>query len=182
MDLQPAVTALKKGGVIAYPTEAVYGLGCDPQQPEAVKRLIQLKQRNPDKGLILIASTLEQLEPYIADISDELANHAKKTWPGPVTWVWPVKENGLATTLLTGKYRTIAVRVTNHPVAAALCQQFQGAIVSTSANLEAELPAKTAQQVAKKFHNQLDAIVAGDVGELLKPTPIYDVVTQAELR
>jgi len=181
-DIQAAVKALQQGQLIAYPTESVFGLGCDPQQHDAVEGLIKAKQRNPNKGLILVASSFAQLKPYIAEINEELASRAKKSWPGPVTWVWPVKEDGLISPLLTGQHKSIAVRVTRHPVAAALCEAFQGAIVSTSANLEGKMPAKTAQQVTANFHNQLAVIVQGDVGDLLQPTPIYDVITQAELR
>jgi len=181
-DVQAAVTALQQGQLIAYPTESVFGLGCDPQQPEAVERLIKIKQRNPDKGLILIASNFLQLMPYLAEINAELANRARRTWPGPVTWVWPVKKEGLTSPLLMGQYQSIAVRVTNHPIAAALCEEFQGAIVSTSANIENEKPAKTAEQVRERFQNKLDVIVGGNIGSLSRPTPIYDVMTQSELR
>lgn len=181
-DIQAAAKALKQGLLIAYPTEAVYGLGCDPMQPEAVDSLIKLKKRQPDKGLILIASSFAQLKPYIADIKDELASRARATWPGPVTWVWPVNTTTTLSPLLTGKHKSIAVRVTNHPVAAAICEAFQGTIVSTSANLEGAVPATTAQQTRDVFQNQLAVIVDAPVGDLAQPTKIYDVLTQATLR
>jgi len=88
-DIAEAVDALNKGEIVAYPTEAVYGLGCDPNNAEAIERLIELKKRNPDKGLILIASRFEQLKPFLDDIDLERASRAKSQWPGPVTWVWP---------------------------------------------------------------------------------------------
>lgn len=182
--IQDAVIALKKGLLIAYPTEAVYGLGCDPQQANAIENLINLKQRNPDKGLILIASKFEQLQPYLADIDESLAAHAKQAWPGPVTWVWPIKKDVLISPLLTGQHKSIAVRITNHPIAAALCEAFQGAIVSTSANLEGEEPARSAHEVIQYFSelDHIGKVVEGDLGDLLQPTPIYDVMTQAEIR
>lgn len=182
--IQDAVIALQQGLLIAYPTEAVYGLGCDPQQEQAIENLIKLKKRNPDKGLILIASKFEQLQPYLAELDESLVAHAKETWPGPVTWVWPIKSNLSVSPLLTGKHKSIAVRVTNHPIASALCEAFQGAIVSTSANLEGESPAKDAREVIQYFSelDHLAKIVEGDLGDLLQPTPIYDVMTQTEIR
>jgi len=181
-DIQEAVTALKEGKLIAYPTESVFGLGCDPQNTKAVEDLIKLKQRKPEKGLILIASNFEQLNPYIDSIDTVNAQHAKSFWPGAVTWLWPIKSNFSFTTLLTGKHKTIAVRVSNHPVVVALCNAFGGAIVSTSANMEGLPPAKTAQQVNEYLPNGLTYIIDSSVGDLLKPTPIYDVMTRAEIR
>lgn len=180
--LNKAVEALKQGALIAYPTEAVYGVGCDPKQPDALEKLISLKKRDPSKGLILIASSFTQLESYLADIEQQDATYAKKTWPGPVTWVWPVNNIKQIPVLLTGKHQTIAVRVTNHPIASALCQRFQGPIVSTSANVEGGIPARTAQQVTDIFSNKIDVIIDGRVGELDEPTKMYDVLTRKTLR
>jgi len=183
-DILDAIKAMQQGLLIAYPTESVYGLGCDPKQPAALEKLIQLKQRNPGKGLILIASRFEQLIPYLAEIDDRSAARAKNTWPGAVTWVWPVNKESFISPLLTGKHQSIAVRVTNHPIAAALCEAFQGAIVSTSANLEGKVPAKNAQQVKDYFPEpeQIAKIIDGELGELFQPTPIYDVITESEIR
>ena len=180
--IKSSVKALQQGLLIAYPTEAVYGLGCDPQQPDAVERLINLKKRNPEKGLILNASTFEQLAPYLENIDDSLANRAKQTWPGPKTWVWPVNKQQTLSPLLTGRFNSIAVRVTNHPIVTDLCDAFQGAIVSTSANLEGEEPAKSSQQVREYFPNQLASIIDGPLGGLESATPIFDVITQQEIR
>jgi len=181
-DIQDAVTALQQGLLIGYPTESVFGLGCDPQQPEAVAHLIQLKQRNPDKGLILIASSFEQLLPYIDNVAESVASDAKSSWPGPVTWLWPVRQGGTFSPLLTGKHQTIAVRVSAHPVVVALCNRFKGAIVSTSANTEGKPPAKTVSEVQQYFSGQLAKVINASVGDLLQPTPIYDVMTKAEIR
>jgi len=181
-DIQDAVAALKEGKLIAYPTESVFGLGCDPQNTKAVEDLIKLKQRNPEKGLILIASSFEQLIPYIDSIDTVNAQHAKSFWPGAVTWLWPIKPNFSFTTLLTGKHKTIAVRVSAHPVVVALCNSFEGAIVSTSANVEGGIPAKTSQQVLSCFPGKLGKVINANVGDLLQPTPIYDVITKAEIR
>jgi len=181
-DIERAVQALKQGELIAYPTEAVYGIGCDPKQSNAIKQLIKAKKRNPDKGLILIASSFSQLAPYLADIDQQQANYAKLSWPGPVTWVWPVKANNNISSLLTGKHHSIAVRVTNHPIAAALCDVFDGAIVSSSANLEGEEPAKNAQAATSIFLDKIAVVVNGELGDLEQPTKIYDVITREALR
>lgn len=184
IEIQDAVTALQQGQLIAYPTEAVYGLGCDPKQPEAIEHLIKLKKRNPEKGLILIASKFEQLSPYLEEIDELLSSRAKQSWPGAVTWVWPLKKDIDISPLLTGCFQSIAVRVTNHPIAAALCDAFKGAIVSTSANLEGCEPAKNSEQVKQFFpgKDKIAKIINGEVGTLVKPTPIYNVITQEEIR
>ena len=175
-DIEKAVTALQQGQLIAYPTEGVYGLGCDPKQPQAIQKLLELKQRDPDKGLILIASTFEQLQPYLEDPDDIHGAEAKASWPGPVTWLWPAAKNGdTFSPLLTGKHTSIAVRVTAHPVARALCEAFNGAIVSTSANRQGELPARSKQEVINYFADEQIVIVGGEIGDLKEPTPIYDV-------
>ncbi len=181
-DIQQAVNALKQGQLIAYPTEAVFGLGCDPQQAQAVEQLVKLKQRNPDKGLILIASSFKQLKPYIAQVDDCIAAPARQSWPGPVTWLWPVKQNYPFSHLLTGKHATIAVRVSAHPLVKKLCDKFEGAIVSTSANIEGQPPATTAEQVRQYFPKGVDKIIEADTGDLPQPTSIYDLLTQEKLR
>jgi len=180
--IDKAINALKQGQLIAYPTEAVYGLGCDPMQHDAVERLIKAKQRNPDKGLILIASKFSQLSPFLVDIDQALVNRAKKTWPGPVTWVWPIKRNTGISALVSGIHQSVAIRVSNHPLVVKLCTEFKGAIVSTSANLEGDDPAKTAQQVERVFDKQVQVIIDGQLGELSQPTKIFDVLTEKEIR
>ena len=130
-----AADALRRGGVIAYPTEAVWGLGCDPFDESAVLRLLAIKQRPVEKGLILIAATLEQLKPLIdvaAVPTDRLAD-VLSSWPGPYTWVMPATAQ--APRWITGQHRGIAVRVSQHPTVVGLCQAYGGALVSTSANL-----------------------------------------------
>ena len=88
--LKCAVSVLQRGGIVAYPTEAVYGLGCDPDNPEALDRLIATKGRDARKGFILIASRIEQLEPYIQPLDAVISERLAATWPGPVTWLVPV--------------------------------------------------------------------------------------------
>ncbi|MBI3562411.1 MAG: threonylcarbamoyl-AMP synthase [Gammaproteobacteria bacterium] len=178
--LQPAIEVLRDGGIIAYPTEAVYGLGCDPRNEAAVRRLVVLKQRPLHKGLILIAATLEQLRPYTAAVTDAQWQRVLPTWPGPVTWVFPAKPT--VSTALRGDHSTIAVRVTAHPVARALCDGFAAAIVSSSANIAAQPPARTVDEVRAQFPSGIDWIVSGDVDRNARPSEIRDVLTNSVLR
>ena len=173
--INEAVHVLQQGGVIAYPTEAVYGLGCDPANHQAVKKLLALKQRDPDKGLILIASDFDQLSPFLAEIEDSLKEEVLATWPGPVTWLWPAKSGVSA--WLRGEHATIAIRVTGHPMAAELCRAFGGALVSTSANVSGKPPARNAEQVRAQFKDQLDFVLEGETANLARPSQIRDALS-----
>ncbi|HEV7489996.1 MAG TPA: Sua5/YciO/YrdC/YwlC family protein, partial [Rhodanobacteraceae bacterium] len=104
------VAALRAGGVVSYPTEAVFGLGCDPRNRDACARLFAIKQRPPTQGVLLIAADFMQLEPYIdlAAVPDESLARATATWPGPHTWIFPRASNAPA--WLAGAHAGIAVR------------------------------------------------------------------------
>jgi L-threonylcarbamoyladenylate synthase len=178
--LRTARRVLQAGGIVAYPTEAVYGLGCDPLNPDAVMRLRALKQRPWHKGLILIASAREQLEPYLERISPELEHKLEQTWPGPVTWLLPARQQ--VPFWLRGTHETLAVRVTAHPLAAALCESFGGPIVSTSANLAGHEPARNALQVQRSLGERVDYLLHGELGKLAQPTEIRDALTDRIIR
>lgn len=180
MNMDTVVAALHAGGVVAYPTEAVYGLGCDPDNAAAVQRLLDLKQRSVDKGLILIAADEAQLECYV-DLGDvTMAARVRASWPGPVTWLLPVRPGVPA--WLRGAHTTLAVRVTDHPLAAALCRAFGGALVSTSANLSGQPALRDAAAVGAAFGETLDAILVGEVGGRERPSEIRDAATGEVLR
>jgi len=172
-----AVTALQNQQVIAYPTEAVFGLGCDPMNEIAVQRLLTIKQRPVEKGLILIAANLAQLERYVdlSKLTAEQINNINQTWPGPATWVMPAEAQ--VPKWLTGQFDSIAVRVSAHPTVQTLCLAFGGPITSTSANLTGLTPCITAAEVANQLGPLLGAIVDEAVGELAQPTTITDAVT-----
>lgn len=174
--------ALKEGRIIAYPTEAVFGLGCCPQNREALKGILELKARAPQKGMILIASHLQQLLPYIdvLQVPQHRMQHILQTWPGPFTWVFPV--TSLVSDTIKGQFETVAVRVTNHPIAKALCEAFGGAIISTSANISSEQPLKEAKKVHELFNNTIAGVVEGEVGNQEKPTSITDAITGERYR
>ncbi|HEC18715.1 MAG TPA: tRNA threonylcarbamoyladenosine biosynthesis protein RimN [Gammaproteobacteria bacterium] len=178
--LSQAARIIHSGGVIAYPTEAVFGLGCDPLNPEAVAHLLALKQRPMNKGLILIAADLAQLSPFIAPLSAEDEAQLATTWPGPHTWLVPVRAD--TPRWLRGRHETIAVRVTAHPIAAALCRAAGQALVSTSANPAGSPPAITPMQVRRYFPDTLDALLHGPLGAETGPTPIRDLTTKKLIR
>lgn len=171
---------LARGGVIAYPTEAVWGLGCDPQNESSVDALLRLKGRPVSKGLILVAASIEQFEPYLNGISPAQRRQLESTWPGPVTWLVP--DNGLAPAWIRGEHNRVALRVSGHPLVAALSRAFGGPIVSTSANRAGLPEAREAAAVRAQFGNELAAIAPGQVGESAKPTEIRDLITGEVLR
>ncbi|MGV6826572.1 MAG: Sua5/YciO/YrdC/YwlC family protein [bacterium] len=171
---------LRLGGVIAYPTEAVYGLGCDPLNADSVMRLLALKQREVSKGLILIAADFSQLRPFVKSLPEPQMEKVLATWPGPFTWIFPAAPH--APHWITGGRDSIAVRVSAHPVVQQLCKAFGGALISTSANQSGLEPARTALQVTLQFGDSLDAIVTGPVDETANPTQIIDAMTNEQVR
>ena len=177
--LRHAARILRQGGVIAYPTEAVFGLGCDPLNRDAVQRILTIKQRPMTKGLILIASKLDQLLPFIRPPGDAIQARIADTWPGPVTWVMPAPP---ATPVwLRGTHDSLAVRVTAHPLATALCEAFGGAIVSTSANASGRPPARTPLEARLRCPG-VDLILHGATGGRQNPSEIRDATTGQRLR
>ena len=178
--IKRAAAILHQGGIVAYPSEGVWGLGCDPNNGEAVLRLLALKQRSWQKGLILIAASFAQLQPYLATPPANLMKRVNATWPGPVTWLMPAQ--GTTPPWLRGMHRSLAVRVTAHPLAAALCRRFGGAVVSTSANLGGHPAARSRLQVVRDFGREIDYIVPGTLGMLRHPTEIRDAQTGTVVR
>ncbi|MDJ0738719.1 MAG: Sua5/YciO/YrdC/YwlC family protein [Gammaproteobacteria bacterium] len=177
--LQIAARRLRDGAVVAYPTEAVFGLGCDPLNRDAVYRLLALKGRPVDKGLILIASSAVQLRPFVEPPTAEIRQRLDATWPGPVTWLLPARPE--TPRWLRGSHASIAVRVTAHPLAAALCDAFGGPLVSTSANTSGRPPARTSLQVRLRCPG-VDHIVSGATGGAARPSSIRDALSGKELR
>lgn len=181
MSILKAVWILKQGGVIAYPTEAVFGLGCDPFNPSAIDALLRLKQRSTYKGFILIADNFAKLQPLVNVIPKEKLDAVLATWPGPYTWVFPANLSTVPEPIRGGG-TTVAIRVTAHPLAKHLCQAFDGPLISTSANLSCEPPLRTAAAVKAYFGNAVQIILEGETGELANPTEIRDALTGEILR
>lgn len=177
-NLKKAITILTEGGVIAYPTEAVYGLGCDPFNETAIQRLLSIKKRRPEKGLILIADDFEKVKSLLnlERITQEQLKTVLASWPGPYTWIFPLKKSCISEQV-TGKHGTLAVRISAHPVVCALCRELDSPIISTSANREGDLPLRTAEAVESYFGTELDFVLQGATGGLANPTEIRDVLT-----
>lgn len=180
LSVAEAAGHLRAGRIIAYPTEAVYGLGCDPGNESAVRTILKLKQRSANAGLILIADNFERLGPFLHLESIDNLDTARATWPGPVTWLIP--RSASVPDWLAGTRSTIAVRVTDHPVARELCAAFGGAIVSTSANRSKEPPALSPEDVHVYFGSGIAGIVAGQLGNRSQPSEIRDLATGAVIR
>ena len=170
LQLRLAARVVLGGGIVAYPTEGVFGLGCDPLDAEAVFRLLALKERAVEKGLILIASDFEQLAGYLQPLGAAPRRRVLATWPGPVTWLLPARPE--TPWWLTGDHDTLAVRVTAHPLAAALCAAARGPVVSTSANPRGLPPARSALRVRRMFGKGVDYILHGATGGRKGPTQI----------
>jgi len=181
-EIDGAAELLKAGGVLAYPTEAVFGLGCDPQNLAAFERLFALKQRPPDQGVLLIAADFAQLEPYLAldQVPADRLEVARASWPGPHTWVFP--RSAAVPPWIAGSHEGIGVRVTAHETAAALCRAFGGALVSTSANPHGSPPARTSQDVIVYFGDAPDGLLLAPVGGEAAPSSIRDVLSGAIIR
>ncbi|MGH8427198.1 MAG: L-threonylcarbamoyladenylate synthase [Gammaproteobacteria bacterium] len=180
VSLAAAAAAIRRGGIVAYPTEGVFGLGCNPRNKAAVKRILGLKGRDVEKGLILLAANEAQLAPFIAPFEPDVARRILPTWPGPVTWIVPVAKD--CPVWLTGGRPTLAVRVSAHPPARALARAADTALVSTSANMSGAAPAYSVEDVRALFGDELDALLEGEIGNLPGPTEIRDAATGRVLR
>ena len=180
-EIGEAVECLRDGGVIAYPTEAVWGLGCDPFNPDAVNRLLALKKRSKNKGLILAAGSISQVEVLMRALSYEQQELVVSKWPGPVTWIIPDALN-IIPNWIKGQHSKVAVRVSSHSVVKDLSNAFRGMIVSTSANLNNESEIKSFEVLERQFGSKLDGIVEGDLGLDTNTSEIWDVETGIRIR
>ncbi|HIF50967.1 MAG TPA: tRNA threonylcarbamoyladenosine biosynthesis protein RimN [Thiotrichaceae bacterium] len=174
LHLKEAVRICEEGGVIAYPTEAVFGLGCLPLNEHSVQRILKLKQRSVDKGLILVAASIEQLNTFVDFSKVKDMQAIRDSWPGPVTWLIPAKQS--TPYWLTGGHKTLAVRVSSCPTVQSLCEKL-GPIVSTSANPKLATPAKSSVQVDSYFKTGLDYVIPAHITNTYKPTEIRDAQT-----
>ncbi len=168
---------LKAGGVIAYPTESCYGLGCYPESFKAVSRLLEIKKRPQSKGLILIAGKLRQIERYIAHPPRQ--DSLLKYWPGPYTLL--LRASRRVPKWVKGRHDKIALRITAHWGAAKLCNALGRALVSTSANLSGMKPAKSYRECARRFGGSV-LVIPGRIGKRKNPSTILDFETGKVLR
>ena len=177
-----AAAVVHQGGVLAYPAEACFGLGCAPDNLEGIERIREMKERLPEQGFILVADTLERLMPYLRwDALDQDQQAAvTASWPGPVTWLIPASER--AGPALTGAHDTLAVRVSAFDAIRQLCAASELPLVSTSANRRGQAPLNSATEVAAVFPEEIDYIIDLPIQGLDNPSRIIDARTQQTLR
>jgi len=177
--LQQVAHVVRQGGVIAYPTEAVWGVGCDPWDSEAVYHLLDLKQRPVEKGLILVADCMGRFDFLLQDLPDDWLRRLANSWPGPNTWLVPHQDR--LPPWITGRHDSVALRVTDHPLVARLCA-LTGPLVSTSANPAGRPAARSALRVRQYFGDRLDYVFCGPLGGRRNPSLIRDLRTGTVVR
>jgi L-threonylcarbamoyladenylate synthase len=176
--IKRAVDTLLSGGVIAYPTEGVFGLGCLPTDELAIRRLLKIKQRDPGMGFILLAASPAQLEAWVA--ADDLARLPPPKAAQPTTWI--AQAGPLVTPLISGKHDGVAVRITTNPTAALLCNAARSPLTSTSANLSGKQVVRNKWQLRLTFGALVDYIVPGECGPASGPSEIRRLATGEVLR
>lgn len=181
MNREQIAEALRQNQVVAYPTEAVFGLGCNPQSESAVKKLLNLKQRPVEKGLILVAPSLDFFRPFVDfdQINDEQLSRLQGKYERPTTWIVPAKST--TPNFLTGKFDSIAVRLCDHLSVKVLCELTGFALTSTSANLTGEPPCRTADEVRSQFGADFP-VLDETVGRARNPSEIRDLRTNQLFR
>jgi L-threonylcarbamoyladenylate synthase len=178
--ISTAASAIRAGGVIAYPTEYCFGLGCDPRNEQAIARLLKIKNRQAEQGLILIAADIEQVCDYVDLASSPLREKIERSWPGPNTWTLAALES--VSRFISGNHTTVAIRISGHVLSKQLCEEFGGAIVSTSANRHGQDALLHADAVRKEMSVELDYIIDAPVGDARSASTIRDGLTGRVLR
>lgn len=186
LSIKRAASILWRGGVIAYPTEAVWGLGCDPDNQDACLALLQIKKRPPEKGMILIAADIQQFNALLAPLTQTQQQTLRQAWDaqaltGAVTFLVPDLDNQVAP-WVKGQHKAVALRVSRHPLVRALCLAFGGPLVSTSANIAGRPPARSRLAVEKNLGQKLDFVVPGNLGGQTNPSRIIDLCTGRTMR
>jgi len=176
---QKIARLIRQGGLVACPTEAVWGLSCDPWNAQAVARLLELKQRPLKKGLILVAASQAQFDFLLQDLPQHWQQKLKQSWPGATTWLVP--QQGRLPYWISGGREKVALRVTAHPPLAALCAQ-TGPLLSSSANPSGHPPARSRLRLAQYFHGELDGVLHGELGARRNPSKICDLESGAVIR
>lgn len=174
--IRRAADILLSGGLITHPTEAVWGLACLPRFPAATARLLDLKQRHPAKGLILVAHDARCFAPLIDPLPADVRQRMLGAWPGPVTFVVP-DPHGWAAPWVRGSHDSVAIRVSGHSLTAALSRAVDGPLISTSSNPSGANPARTALKARQYFGERLDYYLVGETGGASRPSRILDALT-----
>jgi L-threonylcarbamoyladenylate synthase len=177
--VQRAASVLRAGGVVAHATEGVWGLACIPESASAVARILALKNRDPDKGLIVIGDDEDRFEGELAGLGEGARDEVLDSWPGPVTWLVP---NCRFPRWVTGRHETVAVRVPGHAQSRRLCAAVGGPLISTSANPSRRAPARSALAVRQLFRSGIDYLLPGETCGRVVPSVIRDAVSRAVIR
>ena len=181
LNIQLACQALKQGNIIAYPTEAVWALGCDPCNETAVNKILRVKDRSINKGLILIGGSVDQFEPLLSGLGIEHRDTLDASWPGHVTWLVPDPDH-LIPHWIKGSHQSVAIRVSAHPVVQKLCATFAGPLVSTSANVAGEEEIRSRIILEDKFADHIGCIVDGEIGQAVKPSEMRELFSGNVIR
>lgn len=155
------IDILNQGGVIAYPTETVYGLGCDPFQEEAVKRILTLKERKEDRPFILLIPNREWVSKLTETVSPLAMGLIERFWPGPLTLVLEASQD--VPYWLKQRDNTIAFRISSHPWVQEFLGFYGKPLVSTSANRSGFPPARNAEEVRHYFSQGIDLVIEGEI-------------------
>ena len=171
----------QKGKIFAYPTEAVFGLGCDPLNEKAVQQLLELKLRPVEKGLILVADSYDRAKDYIDEsrLEPTILNDILESWPGFVTWLVP--RSAIVPDWISGGSELVAVRVSDHPVVKSLCENLESVLVSTSANVSGQEAIKDRNELQTVFGKKVEYI-EGELGGEEKPSMIRHALTGKIIR
>lgn len=163
-----------RGGIIAYATEFCFGFGCDPDNERALQKILRLKRRPKNKGLIVIGHRLQSFAMFLQPLGERDRERVHGTWPGPHTWLIPAKDR--TKRALRGKHAALAVRIPGHRGARELCRRLNIAIVSTSANRAGQQPVKTVRDCVRQFGTRVE-VIPGRIGQRKQPSTVQDLVT-----
>jgi L-threonylcarbamoyladenylate synthase len=172
-----ATDVLLGGGVITCPTEGVFGLSCMPDNSAALLRLLEIKQRDPAKGLILIAASKQQLRDWIAVSPDDIPDPRTEQ---AITWIVPAAAG--VSELIRGVHTGIGVRITINPTARSLCETVGSPLISTSANIAGEATVNDSAAVHRQFVGSVDYVLPGECGPATGPSEIIDLESGKKLR
>lgn len=178
--LRLAARTLAAGGIVVHATEGVWGLAADAYNPDAVLRIVAAKRRALGCGLIVVAADAAQLAPLVDPGAQTAWRRAIESWPGPTTWLLPARAD--APWWLTGGRPTIALRETAHGLSQALCAEFGGPIVSTSANLSGRPPVASSWRARAAFGARIDLVLGGHPDTPGQPSTIRNATTNEVVR
>ena len=178
-ELHQAVKVLQQGGVVAHATEGVWGLACDPWNEVAVHRILAIKQRSIEHGLIVIGSEATTFQEELDILTPGIQRKVIKSWPGHVTWILPTRR---FPHWVTGNRDSVAARVPDHEQARSIAQHFGKPIISTSANISGEEPATTMKLAYQEFSTLVDLVVPGEIGSAVGPSRILNALNEDTIR